>query len=67
MIAIVLNGQPREVPAGLTAAGLLAHLGRDPRVVALERNAEIVPRARFDDVAIEAGDRLELVQFVQGG
>jgi thiamine biosynthesis protein ThiS len=65
-LTVRLNGDAREVPAG-TVLELLVHLHRDPRLVAVERNGEIVPRARFGDVAIAAGDRIEVVQFVQGG
>jgi thiamine biosynthesis protein ThiS len=46
---------------------LLAALGLDPRAVAVERNGEVVPRARLPEVELQAGDRLELVRFVQGG
>lgn len=65
-LRVRLNGDEREVPAG-TLLDLLAHLERDPRLVAIERNGDIVPRARFGEVALAAGDRLEIVQFVQGG
>lgn len=66
-IAFTLNGTPAEAPEGLTLAGWLALLGRDPRTVAIERNGRLVPRATFGATPLEAGDRLELVQFVQGG
>jgi len=66
-IAIVVNGEPRDVPAGATVAGLLADLGRDPRTVAVELNGDILPRARYAERPLAAGDRLEVVHFVQGG
>jgi thiamine biosynthesis protein ThiS len=66
-VEIRLNGRASEVPAGISLAELVASLGKDPRVVAIERNGDIVPRARFDAVRVEAGDALEVVQFVQGG
>jgi thiamine biosynthesis protein ThiS len=46
---------------------LLAELGRHPRTVAVERNGAILPRERYDGTRLEAGDRLEVVGFVQGG
>ena len=67
MIEITLNGIAEHLPPGLTLASLLERLARDPRAVAIEHNGEIVPRERFSEVAIAAGDRLEIVQFVQGG
>jgi thiamine biosynthesis protein ThiS len=66
-LAIRLNGQDTEVPAGTTLAALVSALGKNPQAVAIERNGDIVPRARFTDVTVEAGDALEVVMFVQGG
>jgi sulfur carrier protein len=45
----------------------VAGLGRDPRTVAVERNGIIVRRAEYGATGLEAGDRLEVVHFVQGG
>ena len=66
-ITVTVNGEMRDMPAGLTLAGLLTHLGLDPRKVAVERNLEIAPRSAYDEIAIADGDRLEIVQFVGGG
>ncbi|MBI4545948.1 MAG: sulfur carrier protein ThiS [Gemmatimonadetes bacterium] len=64
---ILLNGEPRDVPAGRTVAGLLAELGLDPRLVVVEYNREILDRTRFEKTELRAGDILELVHFVGGG
>jgi thiamine biosynthesis protein ThiS len=64
---IVLNGEPHRLPAGSTLLDLVAGLGRDPRTVAVERNGEIVRRADYAATPLAAGDRLEVVHFVQGG
>jgi sulfur carrier protein len=64
---LILNGEPHRVPEGTTVAGLVTGLGSDPRTVAVERNGELVPRARFAGTALAAGDRIEVVRFVQGG
>lgn len=66
-LEIVVNGEPATAPVGATLLAWLERAGRDPRVVAVERNGEIVPRARFAETALADGDRLEVVQFVQGG
>ena len=67
-IALTVNGESREVPQGTTLGGLLRDLGLEPRLIVVERNREILrDRARFDDIALEAGDELELVHFVGGG
>jgi sulfur carrier protein len=67
VLDLVLNGEPHRVAEGATVADLVAGLGRDPRTVAVERNGDLVPRARFAATRLAAGDRIELVHFVQGG
>jgi thiamine biosynthesis protein ThiS len=66
-IAITLNGEEREVPAGLTVSDLLAHLGLHERLVVVELNREILRRGRYGEVPVGAGDTIELVHFVGGG
>ena len=67
LLVLQVNGEPREVAPGATVADLLAGLGRDPRTVAVERNGELLPRAAFAATRLAAGDRIEVVHFVQGG
>jgi sulfur carrier protein len=66
-IEIMVNGTARRVRAGFTVAELIAELGLAGRRVAVERNRDVVPRARHGEVTLEPGDRLELVAFVGGG
>jgi thiamine biosynthesis protein ThiS len=67
-VAIVVNGDPREVPAGSTVASLLASLELDPRLVVVERNREILrDREAFPRVELARGDTIEIVHFVGGG
>lgn len=62
-----VNGNEKNVPDGLTVAGLLAHLDLDERLIVVEHNLEILDRGRYADVPLSEEDRLELVQFVGGG
>ena len=64
---ILLNGDPRDVPAPLTVQALLATLDMDPRVVAVELNRVVIKRARYVDTVIEDGAEVEIVAFVGGG
>jgi len=66
-LSIVLNGDRRSVPAPLTLAGLLEHLGLDPRAVVVEQNRAIVRRPNLADTPVADGDVIELVHFVGGG
>lgn len=64
---IIVNGEPREVPAGRSVAELLEDLGLAGKFVAVEVNLEVVPRARHATHRLAAGDRLEIVTLVGGG
>ncbi len=66
-IKVVVNGEAREIPAGLTVTALLGHLRMGTDRVAVERNLEILPRARWNDTTVETGDCFEIVHFVGGG
>lgn len=67
MIAIQVNGRERQVPDGITVAGLLDELEVDRRGVAVERNERIVPRDEMEETPLGEGDVVEIVQFVGGG
>ena len=66
---VVVNGASREAARGATVAEVLAQLGVSPGAagVAVARNGEVVLRARWTDVVLAEGDRVEVLQAVQGG
>lgn len=64
---LTVNGEQGDYADELTVAALLDQRGHNPAVVVVERNGEIVPAADFAATRLEAGDVLELVQFVGGG
>ncbi len=66
-MTITLNGDAYEVSGPLTVSELLVRLDIDPRRVAVEHNLVVLKRAAFDDTTINAGDRIEIVNFVGGG
>ncbi len=66
-LSIVVNGEPQSLAPGSTVLDLLSGLGRHPRTVAVELNGDILPRDLYGARALHAGDRLEVVHFVQGG
>ena len=67
LIDITVNGESRQVPAGLTVKTLLEHLRLDPSRVAVELNRQIVRKPFWADARIEPGAALEIVMFVGGG
>jgi sulfur carrier protein len=67
VIALTINGQPRQFEAPLKVDALLRALDLIGRRIALERNGEIVPRGRFGEEWLTDGDRIEIVVAVGGG
>ena len=67
MIHVTVNGEARTFDQALSAAELVEALGLGGKRVALERNAEIVPRGEFARQRIADGDSLEIVVAVGGG
>jgi len=67
-----INGDENSFPdpggaIRFTLANLIDSLGMKPDRVAVELNREIAPRNRWSEIAMEDGDRLEIVHFVGGG
>jgi thiamine biosynthesis protein ThiS len=64
---ITINGERRLLPARMSVSVLLEWLRMDPQQVAVERNRQLVRRAQFPEVTVQAGDELEIVTFFGGG
>jgi sulfur carrier protein len=64
---VQVNGEPREVPDGITLQSLLEQLGIERGRVAVEVNAEVVRRARQSELKLAPEDQIEIVTFVGGG
>ncbi len=66
-IQVVLNGEPRSIPAGLTVDRLLIFLEMDPSRVAVELDRAIVRKPDWPHAEVRDGAQLEVVWFVGGG
>lgn len=66
-VAITLNSERREVPAGETIASLLAQLNIAPQDTATALNGEFVPRARRAAVVLRADDAVTCFRPIVGG
>lgn len=62
-----VNGEICTNEPKMTVQSLLERRRHDPRRVAVERNGQIVPRARFSEEILCEDDVIEIVQFVGGG
>jgi sulfur carrier protein len=66
---IVLNGEPRDLRAGATAADAVDASGAPDSHdgVAVAVDGEVVPRSRWSDRVLAEGQKVEVLQAVQGG
>ena len=66
---VVLNGEPRDLVDGASVRDAVVAAGApdEGRGVAVALDGEVVPRGRWDDETLTDGQRVEVVQAVQGG
>jgi sulfur carrier protein len=64
---LLINGERREVAAGVSLAQLIDTLGLAPERIAIELNQSVVRRAEWVGTALKENDRIEIVHFVGGG
>jgi len=63
---IQLNGENQEIAAS-TIAELIAELKLETRMIAVEKNMEVVAKSTYANTAIQAEDRIEIVHMIGGG
>jgi len=63
---VTINGESIAAE-GKTLAAYLSEAGYDRQRIAVECNGEIIPKDRYDDHRLQAGDVVEIVRFVGGG
>ena len=66
-MVVHINGEGKEIEAGLNVTQLLDNLGiRQGRVV-VELNRNVLSRDVHETTLLQEGDSLEIVHFVGGG
>ena len=66
-VVVTLNGEQRSLEAPVSVRDLVRRLSLDEDAVAVERNRDIVARGEWPATFLQAGDSVEVVQFVGGG
>ncbi len=66
-MVVHINGEEKEIAAGLSVARLLDELGIRAGRVVVELNRDIVSRDAHSSTLLKEGDKLEIVHFVGGG
>ena len=63
---VTVNGEPREIAASHVDA-LLAELDYAGSHFAIALNYDVVPKSRWAETALKAGDEIEIITPRQGG
>jgi sulfur carrier protein len=68
-VNLTVNGERRELPDGSTVADAVRASGMPAlaRGVAVAVDREVVPGSRWDSTELHEGQRVEVLQAVQGG
>jgi sulfur carrier protein len=68
-VQVIVNREERQLPDGATVADVVRTLGGDPRRpgVAVAVNGEVVRRGDWPGRTLVGGDRVEVLNAVQGG
>ncbi len=67
MIEIKVNGVSVSIDSPMSIERLLATVEVPPNYLAVELNADVVPREEYGSTMVGAGDEIELVTLVGGG
>jgi sulfur carrier protein len=67
LITLLVNGEKRTAPAGLTLDQVLESIGYQPRLVVVEFNGTILARQHWPSQPVVESDVLEVVTIVGGG
>ena len=66
-MTVTVNGETRDLPAGVTLADVVSQLTESPKGVAAAVNGEVVPRRGWPATELAERDEDEVVTAVQGG
>jgi sulfur carrier protein len=68
-LVVMLNGERHELPEGATVEAAVRDAGvpEPGRGVAVAVDGEVVPRGEWERTRVREGQRVEVVQAVQGG
>ncbi|MDI4235501.1 sulfur carrier protein ThiS [Bradyrhizobium sp. 31Argb] len=63
---VIVNGEPREITA-VSVDALLAELDYEGTHFAIALNYDVLPKSRWAETALKAGDEIEIITPRQGG
>jgi len=63
---VTVNGETRDI-AATSVAALLSELDYEGTHFAIALNYDVVPKSRWSETALKAGDEIEIITPRQGG
>ncbi|TWU35001.1 sulfur carrier protein ThiS [Novipirellula artificiosorum] len=67
MISITVNGQQVQIESSMSVQQMLDTVDVPPNYLAVEINANVVPREQYASTMVRDNDEIELVTLVGGG
>ena len=64
---IFVNGKNIEIQNDTNIAALIADLSLEKQKIAVEINAEIIPKSKYQLFLLKDGDKVEIIRAVGGG
>jgi len=64
---VQVNGETMDLQEGTTVAALVEKMALTGKRLAVEVNEDIVPRSQHTELALNNGDRVEVVHAIGGG
>ncbi|MCD8562634.1 MAG: sulfur carrier protein ThiS [Alphaproteobacteria bacterium] len=64
---IIINGTPKDFTAPLNLYDILEQEDMIEMMIAVARNAQVIPRGQWKETEIKDGDSLEILGPMQGG
>jgi len=64
---IVLNGATTDIQEGTSISDMLAELGFQDQLIAVEVNQEVIPRGEHISFILSSRDVVEIIHAVGGG
>jgi len=64
---VLVNGEPMELPEGVSVDDLLRQLKVKREYTAVALNREITPKTQYADTRLKDGDKVEIVRPMGGG
>ncbi|MBI3229452.1 MAG: sulfur carrier protein ThiS [Burkholderiales bacterium] len=66
-VAFQLNGQAHSLALGASLQDLMCELELENQALALAVNRQVIPRQRWAEYVLQAGDQIDIVRAIGGG